>query len=158
MSSIHRVGSPALFLTFWTLWLRPRIHLFPIRFEEFTVPSKNICLCRSSTVQASVVCSSLCLRGNTSPGTILFWIRSVIDHACASACEKCRALWVKAYKVWKVTTSLLFWRTCAVYQVLKAGTWSLQSTFSVFYLWDVTHRHMDNFCIIPVVAAAQQVM
>ena len=35
--------------------------------------------------------------------------------------------------------------------------WSAQSTFSAFYLRDVTHRHLDTFSIGPVVAA-QQVM
>ena len=90
--------------------------------------------------------------------TISFWLRSVISMAHASASEEdCCALRVRAHEVRKVATSLLFKRNCAVHQVLKVGTWSSRSTFSAFYLRDVTHRHLDTFSIGSVVAA-QQVM
>ena len=82
--------------------------------------------------------------------TISIWLCSVISHAYLSAsAEDCRDLWVRAHEVRKVATSLLFGR-CAVHPVLKARTWSSQSTF-FFYLRDVTHRHMGTFSIGPVV-------
>ena len=90
--------------------------------------------------------------------TISFQLRSVISMARASTSEEdCRSLRVRAYEVRKVATSLLFKRNCAVHQVLKAETWSSQSTFSAFYLRDVTHRHLDTFSIGPEVAAQQVV-
>ena len=52
---------------------------------------------------------------------------------------------------------LLFGRIFAVYQVLKAGTSSSQSTFSALCLQDVSHRHMNAFIIGPVVAAEEVV-
>ena len=52
---------------------------------------------------------------------------------------------------------LLFKRNCTVHQVLKAGTWSVQSAFSSSYLRDVAHSHLDTFSIRPVVTA-QQIM
>ena len=64
---------------------------------------------------------------------------------------------VRAHEVRKVAMSLLFERNCAVHQVLKAETWSAQSTFSSFYLRDVIHRHLDRFSIGPMVAAQQVV-
>ena len=71
-------------------------------------------------------------------------------HASASE-EDCRSLKVSAHEVRSVAMSLLFKRNCMVHQVLKAGTWSAQSTFSTFYLRDVTHRHLDTSAIGPVV-------
>ena len=93
-----------------------------------------------------------------SCNTISFWLRSVISMAHIFALEEdCRSLRVRAYEVRKVATSLLFKRNCMVHQVLKVGTWSAQSTFSAFYLRDVTHRHLDTFSICLVVAAQQVV-
>ena len=76
-----------------------------------------------------------------------------LDRSSTSA----EILRVQAHEVWKVTMSLLYRKNCAIHQVLKAGTWSSQNTFSAFYLQDVTHRHIDTFSISYVVAA-QQVM
>ena len=57
-----------------------------------------------------------------SLNTISFWFRSVVNHAYASVSENdCRSLRVR-----KVAMSLLLRRNCAIYQVLKAGTWSSQ--------------------------------
>ena len=47
--------------------------------------------------------------------------------------EDCRSVRVKAHEVRKISMSLLFKRNCAIQQVLKAGTWSSQCTFSGFY-------------------------
>ena len=93
-----------------------------------------------------------------SRNTISFWLHSVITMAHVFALEEdCPSLRVRAPKVRKVAMSLLFKRNCEVHQVLKVGTWSAQSTFSSFYLRDVTHRHLDTFSIVPVVAAQQNV-
>ena len=60
-----------------------------------------------------------------SQNAFKFWIRSVIDYTYASSFkEDCRFLRVKASEVWKVATSSLFRRNCAIHEVLKAGTWS----------------------------------
>ena len=93
-----------------------------------------------------------------SRNTISFWLHSVIFLAHASASEEdCHSLRVRAHEVRKVATSLLFKRNCAIPQVLKAGMWSTQLTFSAFYLRDVSYRHLDTFSIGPVVAAQQVV-
>ena len=93
-----------------------------------------------------------------SGNPISFWLRSVITLAHVSASEEdCRSLKVRTHEVRKVAISLLFKRNCVVHQVLKVWTWSAQSTFSSFYLRDVTHRHLDTFSIGPVVAAQQVV-
>ena len=79
--------------------------------------------------------------------TISFWLRPVITLAHVSALEEDYwSLRVRAHEVRKVAMSLLFKRNCVGHQVLKAGTWSAQSTFSS-YLKDVTHRHLDTFSI-----------
>ena len=93
-----------------------------------------------------------------SRSTISFWLHSVLtlDHASVSE-EDCQSLRVIAVEVRKVAMSLLFKRNCTTYQVLKAGAWSAQSTFSSFYQRNVTHSHLNTFSIEPVVMA-QQVM
>ena len=93
-----------------------------------------------------------------SRSTISFWLRCVISMAHAYASEEdYRSLGVRADEVRKVAMSLLFKRNCSVHQILKAGTWSAQSTFYAFYLRDVIHRHLDTFSIGPVVVAQQVV-
>ena len=78
-----------------------------------------------------------------SHNTISFWLRSVISFAYSSVSkEDCCYLRVRAREVRKVVTSLFFRRNCAVHQVLKARIWSAQSTFSSFYLGDITHSHL----------------
>ena len=90
-----------------------------------------------------------------SHNTISFRLWSVISFAYSSISEEdCCALRVRTHEVREVATFLLFKKNCLVHQVLKAGTWSAQLTFS-FYLRDVTHRHLDIFSIGPVVAAQQ---
>ena len=50
----------------------------------------------------------------------------------------------------------LVWN-CTFQQVLKASTWSSQTTSSAFYLRDVTHGFIGTFFIGPVVAAQEVV-
>ena len=38
-------------------------------------------------------------------------------------------------------------------QVLKAGTWKNQSTFTSFYLRDVAHKSLDTYHLGSIVAA-----
>ena len=65
---------------------------------------------------------------------------------------------LKAHKVHRTSPSLLLKKNFVVYQVLVlAGMWKLQSTFDISHLLDLTHKSLDMFSIIPVVAA-QQVM
>ena len=150
------------------------------RFEKFWVPSLDdfigddrdellLCPIRvlpkylSRTEQyrtgiEGLFVSAGCRKKRMSHNMISFWLRSVISLTHASASEEdCHSLRVGVHEVRVVETSLQFKRNCAVHQVLKAGMWSLQSTFSAFYLRDVTHRHLDTFPIGPVVEA-QQVM
>ena len=134
------------------------------RFEEFSVPSLNdfvgddraeLLMCPigalwrylSQTEQYHPGIEGLFIstgwrKKRVSRNTISFWLRSVIcmAHATASK-EDCRLLRVWAHEIRKIVTSLIFKKNCVVHQVLKAGTWSAQSTFLAFYLWDVTHRH-----------------
>ena len=52
-----------------------------------------------------------------------------------------------------IAPSLLFKKTFAIDQVLKAGTWRRHTTFTHHYLRDIAHRSLDTFHLGPVVAA-----
>ena len=158
------VGDPAPSPSFLTLWPRPKIRQLPyLHFNEFTVPSwkdfvdgdrDELLVCPIRALQKyfsqteqyrphneGLLISTDMRKKRVSRNTISFWVQSVISFAYSSVSEEdCRALRVRAHEVKKVATSLLFKRNCAVHQVLKAGTWSAQSTFSSFYLRDVTHK------------------
>ena len=73
-----------------------------------------------------------------SCNTISFWLHCHLHGPCLCFRGRLSLFIVRAHEVRKVATSLLFKRNCVVHQVLKAGTWSAQSTFSIFYLRDVT--------------------
>ena len=59
--------------------------------------------------------------------------------------EDCRSVTIKAHKVRKIATILLFRRDFVIQQTVRVGTLSSQSTFSAFYLRDVTHWNVDLF-------------
>ena len=93
-----------------------------------------------------------------SQNTISFRIKSIIIHGYDSVTDDdCRLVKVNVHEVWKIVTSLLFGRNSTVQHVLNAGTWPSQTTFSAFYLRNVTYRYMDTFSVAPVVVA-QEVM
>ena len=122
-------------------------------FKEFTVPSlvdfvdgdRNEMLCclirsilskdikryLSRMEQFRPECSALFFlitkrKKRVSQNTISFFIRSVISHADQSATgEDCRAVTIKAHKIWKIGTSLLLRKNFVVQQVLKGKDWYL---------------------------------
>ena len=86
--------------------------------------------------------------------TTSFRIRSVIACTFKSATdEDPRTFKVKAHKVHKIHILLPFMENCAIQQVLKAGTWSSQTVFSIFFNVRIHHSFMDTSFIDPVVAA-----
>ena len=168
-SSIRSAGSPALSPHFQTVLPRPRVLLYvsldsrSLQFRHWmtlwVAKGTSCCyalsglligvwLVRSSSTLASQGYLSLCRGGRNRCHEAPFRLVSR---------EDCRALQVKAHKVRKLATFLLFKRNCTVHQVLKARTWSSQNTFSAIYLRDVTHRHMETF-FIGSVEVAQQVV
>ena len=93
-------------------------------------------------------------RKNVSRNTISFWLREVISKAYGKDVPQERGTpGIKAHQVRGIATSLAFKKNMLVPQVLRAGTWNRQSTFTSFYLREVTHKFMDTFSIGPVVAA-----
>ena len=146
------------------------------RFEKMTIPSLYNCvdsdkderlLCPvravryylERTKQFRPSCKHLFIstgqeKKGISRNTISFWIRTVIDHGYSSASEDdCRAVKVSAHKVHSIASSMPFKKNVAVSQILQAGTWKSQSTFTKFYLREVTHKSLDAFYIRHVVAA-----
>ena len=91
-------------------------------------------------------------RKMVSKNTISFWLREVFRTAYLSSGEDPPAR-IKAHSTRGIASSAVFRRNFAVGQVMSAGVWSRQTTFTSFYLRDVTHRFLDTFSLGPVVAA-----
>ena len=89
-----------------------------------------------------------------SKNTISFWIREVIRKAYVSSGEDLPPR-IRAHETHGIAPSVAFKRNFAVGQVMRAGVWARQTTFTSFYLRDVTHRSLDTFSLGPVVAAQQ---
>ncbi|XP_068248828.1 uncharacterized protein [Palaemon carinicauda] len=87
--------------------------------------------------------------------SISSWIRKVISSTLNP--DSPPSSRPRAHDVRGVATSLAFKRNFSVTQVLQAGVWKRQTTFTAHYLQDVTHRNLDTFSIGPVVAAQQLV-
>ena len=178
--NISEDGNPACSLLFLALWLRPRAPQFMTlssrSSDSFLRCSMEddkdellLCLIIAlrkyslHTQQYHFEISNLFIsvtnsKKEVSQNTISWWFRSVISRTCGFASEEyCRLVRVKAYEVRKTATSLLFWRNFAIQQVLMAGTWLSQSTFSVFCLRNVSRRHMNTCSIRPVLAAQEVV-
>ena len=85
--------------------------------------------------------------------TISFWLRRVISRAYQLAGRDQPVPSARAREVRGIAPSLLFKKNFAVAQVLKAGTWRRNTTFTRHYLRDLAHRSLDTFHLGPVVAA-----
>ena len=150
--------------------------VFDARFESFTVPSlrdltdgdqDEMLLCPVRAVREylkrtrmfrpelpRLFLSTGLRRKMVSKNTISFWIREVIRTAYVSSGED-PPVRIRAHSTRSIAPSAAFRRNFAVGQVMKAGVWSRQTTFTSFYLRDVTHRFLDTFSLGPVVAAQQ---
>ena len=72
-----------------------------------------------------LTCSSHQIKGRNGCAETLisFWIRSLINHEYGSVTNAdYRWAKIKAHKVWKICTFLIFKRNCTVQQVLKVVT------------------------------------
>ena len=150
--------------------------VFDTRFESFTVPSlrdftdgdqDEMLLCPVRAVReylrrtessrpelSRLLLSTGRKRKEVSKNTISFWIRETIRKAYVSSGEDIPAR-IRAHETRSIAPSAAFKRNFAVGQVMRAGVWSRQTTFTSFYLRDVTHRSLDTFSLGPVVAAQQ---
>ena len=141
--------------------------VFDSRFESFTVPSlqdftdgdqDEMLLCPVRSIREylrrtrefrpelpRLFLSTGRRRKMVSKNTLAFWLREVIRKAYVSS-------GVRAHETRSIAPSAVFKRNFAVGQVMRAGVWSRQTTFTSFYLRDVTHRSLDTFSLGPVVA------
>ena len=91
-------------------------------------------------------------RKELTKNTVSFWIRHVISRAYRLS-GRTDVPHTKAHDPRSFAPSLLFKKNLRISQVLKAGVWKGQVTFTKHYLRDTAHRHMDLYSSGPVVAA-----
>ncbi|MGL5405356.1 MAG: hypothetical protein ACRDAX_00930, partial [Propionibacteriaceae bacterium] len=150
------------------------------RFESFTIPSlmdftdndaDEMLLCPVRALRRylkrtrhlrpecrRLFVSTGVTKKEVSKNTLSFWLREVIRRAYeADGSDDIRTSRPRAHEVRSIGPSLAFRKNFSVAQVLKAGVWSNQTTFTSFYLRDIAHRSLDTFSLGPVVAAQQVV-
>ena len=146
------------------------------RFEGFTIPSlkdftdgdpDEMVLCPVRAVRAylrrteplrskdqgRLFISTGRTKKEVSKNTISYWLRETITKAYESSEGEPMTPRIRAHEVRGIAPTLLFRRNFAVDQVLKAGTWKNQNTFTSFYLRDVAHKSLETYHIGPIVAA-----
>ena len=156
----------------------PSIH--DDRFVSFTIPSlsdfcgndrSEMLLCPVRALRAYLkrtrpfrpTCRRLFVstgrtKKEVSKNTISFWLREAIIKAYTSLPQRAGSrptFQARAHETRSVGPTIAFRKNMSVQRVLNAGVWSRQTTFTSFYLRDVTHRSLDTFSIGPVVAAQQ---
>ena len=79
------------------------------------------------------------------------WFCNVISEAYRASSEGDYGTFMakKIHEVQDYPISVVFRKNFAVQQVLRAGVWSSHSTFTSFYLKDVTHISLFTFSIVP---------
>ncbi|XP_076049118.1 uncharacterized protein LOC143029868 [Oratosquilla oratoria] len=95
-------------------------------------------------------------RGTPKPVTktsISYWIKEVIRRAYASSPTDYPG--AKAHDLRAIGPSLVFRKNRSVNQVLQAGIWKSQTTFTSFYLKDVMWESLGTFSLGPIVAAQE---
>ena len=146
------------------------------RFDGFSIPSLKdfsgddpeemlLCLVRAmrlylkrtqplrSKQQGRLFLATGRSKKEVSKNTISFWLRETIRRAYQSSGQEVNAPRIRAHEVRGIAPTLLFRRNFAVEQVLRAGVWKSQTTFTSFYLRDITHKSLDTFYLGPVVVA-----
>ena len=144
------------------------------RFEGFTVlalpnASKNctgrlLCPVRAvrcyldRTVAHRPRCERLFVTAGRSAkeiakNTVSFWLRKTISRAYQLSGRSVPDPPPRARETHGIASSLLFKKNFAVDQMLKAGTWRGNTTFTRHYLRDLAHRSLETFHLGPVVAA-----
>ena len=145
-----------------------------VRFEGFTIPSlrdfvggdpDEMLLCPVRALRRYLArtrhCRPQCRRlfvsttgakKEVSKAMVSYWLRETIRRAYQSSGEEDDRRF-RAHEVRSIAPTLLFRRNLSVAQVLRAGVWRRQTTFTSFYLRDLTHRSLDTFSLGPVVAA-----
>ena len=88
-----------------------------------------------------------------SVNSISCWIKEVIRRAYGNDRAICPR--AKAHELRAVGTSLVFRKNLSLNQVLQAGVWKSQNTFTSFYLKDIMYESLGNFSIGPIVAAQE---
>ena len=79
-----------------------------------------------------------------STNTISFWLLAVIRKAYMFSGEDV-SLRIRAHDACNIVPSATFKRNFAVGQVMRAGVWSSQTTFTSSYFRDVTLCSLDTF-------------
>ena len=92
-------------------------------------------------------------RREISKNSVSHWIRRVISRAHSEAGDLVPR--PQAQETRSLGPSLLFKKNYSVESVLRAGTWKRQTTFSRFYLRDLSFRILDTYHLGPVVAAQE---
>ena len=121
------------------------------------VPAVKIYLKRTNKMRSK--CQRLFLHPITpdtpvAKNTISCWIRDVIRQAHINVNVKPPDR-IRAHSVRGLGSSLQYYINRALYQVLRAGTWASQTTFTKAYLRMFTVKYLDKFSLElgPVVAA-----
>ena len=89
-----------------------------------------------------------------SKSAISLWLRSTIKMA-HSSCTDHQAQMVSAnpHEIRKVASSLAYDRSMSLHQILENCTWRSHSTFTSFYLKDLSEHFPDHMALKPCVAA-----
>ena len=149
------------------------------RFSSFSVPSLDdfvgsdpeellLCPVRAmktylSRTQAfrpqlkSLFISTLKKPKVVAKNTISFWLREVIRRAYQSNNSIEIPKSIRIHEIRAIAPSLLFDRNFEISQVLKAGVWKRQTTFTSFYLREISHQYLDSYSLGPIVAAQEVV-
>ena len=88
-----------------------------------------------------------------SKNTISFWLHEVIEWVNQSSEGEDPLPRYCAHEIKGIAPTMLFRRNFTMDQVLKAGVWKSQITFTSFYLRDITYKSLDTFSLVTVVAA-----
>ena len=85
-----------------------------------------------------------------SKNTISFWLREVIKRAYQSSEGEDSLPQYRVHEVGGLAPTLLSTRNFTVDQMLKAGAWRSQTTFTSFYLWDANNDDDNNLGFILI--------
>ena len=146
---------------------------FDPRFESFVVPAlpkvssspngRLLCPVRAvkryldRTAQHRPRCERLFIatgrNKEVSKNTVSFWLCKVISLAYQLSGKPLPSPSPLARETCDIAPSLLFKKNYAVSQVLRAGMWRRNTTFTRHYLRDLSHKSLDTFHLGPVVVA-----
>ena len=154
---LHRRFAKTIFIPSLQVSCREEVTLCPVRaLDHYVTRTKTIRA--QSSARKLFVSYKQGFKGEIAPQTISRWLTNAIIwayEAVAGDGEKLTLHQVKAHDVRAMAASVALHRAASLEDILAAACWASHTTFTSFYLRDLSLQSQELHRLGPIVASQQ---